>query len=51
MEERFRALFIGEFGTLDCMSIRASREKGWGGMDSVVGTTVLLLERVLKERP
>lgn len=51
MEERFRALFIGEFGTLDCKAIQSSREKGWGGMDSVVGTTVLLLERVLKERP
>lgn len=51
MEDWFRALFIGEFGTLDCKAIQSSREKGWAGMDSVVGTTVLLLERVLKERP
>ena len=51
IEDWFRALFISEFGTLDCKAIQRTREKGWGGMDSVVGTTVLLLERVLKERP
>ena len=50
-EDEFRTLFIGKFGTLDCKAIQGSREKGWGGMDGVVGVTVQLLERVLeKER-
>ena len=52
VEAEFRKLFITEFGVLDCKAIQSSREIGWAGMDNVVGTTVVLLERVLtKERP
>ena len=52
VQEEFTTLFINEFGTLDCKAIQSSREIGWAGMDNVVGTTVVLLERVLtKERP
>ena len=46
-EGKFRKLFLGEFGTLDCAEIKRVRETGWGGMDNVVGITVQLLERVL----
>jgi len=51
-ENKFRKLFLNEFGTLDCAQIKRNRETGWGEMDGVVGTTVRFLERVLtKERP
>ena len=52
VQEEFTSLFMNEFGTLDCKAIQSSREIVWAGMDNVVGTTVVLLERVLtKERP